>query len=308
MVVITIIGILIALLLPAVQAARESARKLQCANNVKQLALGCTSHLAQIGWFPTDGWGWSWTGEPDRGFGVHQPGGWGYNVLPYIEQQTLHDLGAGNTGAQMLASQLQMYMSIVAIYNCPSRRPLSLYPYVLGSDIQNCGGPISQTERMDYGINAGDQLLNDNYGPSGYANGDNFNWGGWVDRSTPGTGISYQRSRFTAAHVTDGLSNTYLVGEANRDPDYYYSGQAADDNHSPFTGFENDSTRDAGQPPAQDTSGVGTWHGFGSTHAGSFNMSFCDGSVRTISYGIDLQTHQRLANRADGQPIDPTKY
>ena len=95
LVVITIIGILIALLLPAVQAAREAARIAQCQNNIKQLALGCLDHESATKRFPTGGWGFAWTGDPDRGTDWRQPGGWIYNVLPYIEQQALHDLGSG---------------------------------------------------------------------------------------------------------------------------------------------------------------------------------------------------------------------
>ena len=92
LVVVTIIGILIALLLPAVQAAREAARQLQCRNNLKQLALGCLQHESTFKRLPTGGWMYMWTGDADRGTERHQPGGWIYNVLPYIEQQALHDL------------------------------------------------------------------------------------------------------------------------------------------------------------------------------------------------------------------------
>ncbi len=95
LVVITIIGILIALLLPAVQAAREAARQTQCRNNLKQLALGCLSHESAIKRFPSDGWGYGWTGDPDRSTDWRQPGGWIYNILPYIEQQPLHNMGTG---------------------------------------------------------------------------------------------------------------------------------------------------------------------------------------------------------------------
>ena len=95
LVVITIIGILIALLLPAVQAAREAARMTQCQNNIKQLAQGCMNHENSTGRYPTGGWGWHWTGDADMGNDAGQPGGWIYNLLPFIEQQALHDLGLG---------------------------------------------------------------------------------------------------------------------------------------------------------------------------------------------------------------------
>ena len=92
LVVVTIIGILAALLLPAVQVAREAARIGQCRNNLKQLALGCLQHESATGRFPTDGWGDGWTGDADLGTDRRQPGGWIFNVLPYVEQQAVHDL------------------------------------------------------------------------------------------------------------------------------------------------------------------------------------------------------------------------
>ena len=87
LVVIAIIGILVALLLPAVQAAREAARRAQCTNNLKQLALGMIQHESAHRYLPTAGWWGSWVGDPDRGFDSRQPGGWIYNILPFIEEQ-----------------------------------------------------------------------------------------------------------------------------------------------------------------------------------------------------------------------------
>ena len=93
LVVITIIAILIALLLPAVQAAREAARKLQFANQVKQVALAALNHEAAQGFLPSGGWGEYWIGDPDRGFDKRQPGGFFFNILPYMDGQNIHDLG-----------------------------------------------------------------------------------------------------------------------------------------------------------------------------------------------------------------------
>ena len=92
--VIAIIGILVALLLPAIQAAREAARRSQCTNNLKQLALGCIEHHDTFKTLPSGGWSWHWTGDPDMGFGREQPGSWLYHILPFIEEDDLHQLGS----------------------------------------------------------------------------------------------------------------------------------------------------------------------------------------------------------------------
>jgi prepilin-type N-terminal cleavage/methylation domain-containing protein/prepilin-type processing-associated H-X9-DG protein len=310
LVVITIIGILIGLLMPAVQSAREAARRVQCQNNVKQLALGCLNHAQLLTFLPTDGWGWSWLGEPDRGYDVHQPGGWSYNILPFIDQQALHDLGAGTTGTALQATRVQLFTTPLAVLNCPSRRQMGLYTYTYPvGEIVNCGA-LTVSTRMDYAINVGDPVGTQDIGPLSYTDGDNPNWSGWWNPLTTGlTGVSCQRSKITFAHITDGASNTYLVGEENHNPDQYFTGQAGDDNHGPFTGWENDSTRSSNvkYPPLQDTPGVEPDGSWGSAHGAGFNMSFCDGSVRLISYGIDPETHRRLGNRADGLPVDWSK-
>ncbi len=64
-------------------------------NNLYQLGRACLQHVDKQGYFPSSGWGYLWTGNPDMGFGAHQPGGWIYDILPYMELGTIHDIGAG---------------------------------------------------------------------------------------------------------------------------------------------------------------------------------------------------------------------
>ena len=91
---IAIIGILVGLLLPAVQAARESARRIQCANyKLRQLAISFHNHEGAHKHLPSGGWGWPWLGYPEYGYGEDQPGGWMYNILPFMEEGILHDRG-----------------------------------------------------------------------------------------------------------------------------------------------------------------------------------------------------------------------
>ena len=315
LVVITIIGILVSLLMPAVQSAREAARKSSCANNIKQMALACLSHEQAQGFLPTDGWGWAWAGEPDRGYGVGQPGGWSYNILSYLDQASLHDLGAGTTGSTLQNSRITLMTTPLALFICPSRRQVGLYPWTVGADMVNCPDLTKYgSDRIDYGINLGDTNIGgsaDNVGPSNYTDGSNPKWSGWLaSQGTFCTGVSYQRSMVTMAAVSDGASNTFLVGEEYHDPDGYSTGAVGDDNHGPFTGFENDSMRGTYAtwwPPTQDTPGVVRYGSFGSVHAGNFNMSMCDGSIHAISYSIDQETFRRLGNRCDNLPIDWSK-
>ena len=136
---ITIIGVLVALLLPAIQAAREAARRVQCVNNLKQIALAALSHERSQGYYPSGGWALNWVGDPLRGFGRNQPGGWIYSLLPYMEQESLwrlpDDGDVANITAQQKQNAAMMIQTPLAMMNCPSRRPSRAYPIHQGVGI-----------------------------------------------------------------------------------------------------------------------------------------------------------------------------
>ncbi|MFH1267491.1 MAG: DUF1559 domain-containing protein [Planctomycetota bacterium] len=318
LVVIAIIGILIALLLPAVQAAREAARRAQCSNHLKQIGLSFHNHENVYGHMPTGGWGWQWMGDPDSGVGRDQPGGWCYNVLPYIEQQTLREMGRGQTGAALQAALTVVHSTPVATFNCPSRRSAEPFPYIddFGSGYEGfnnlIGAPTPPTAaRGDYAANAGSTGASAPEGPPTLADGKNSD--AWLD-TTRRNGIVYQVSTVRIADITDGTTNTYMVGERNLCPDSYHSGLDPADDNNYYVGVDLDTVRaTCGSPtdtacityrPAKDRLGVITRHNFGSAHPGAFNMGMCDGSVRSISYTINTITHRDLGGRDDGNTID----
>jgi prepilin-type N-terminal cleavage/methylation domain-containing protein/prepilin-type processing-associated H-X9-DG protein len=93
LVVITILGVLVGLLVPAVNSVRESMRRTQCKSNPTQMVVATNAHLTQYGFFPSAGWGMMWLGNPDRGTGSFQPGSWIYQLLPFLGYDMIHDLG-----------------------------------------------------------------------------------------------------------------------------------------------------------------------------------------------------------------------
>ena len=175
LVVITIIGILIALLLPAVQSAREAARQAQCRNNLKQLSLAMLGFEQLNHHFPSGGWGWNWVGDPDRGTGVDQPGGWIYSVLPHLEQLSLYHLGSDGdkdhwTATQLAGSAVRMQTPL-GMLTCPMRRCAVCYPADGwgGSYSAYGANAVTQMPHNDYAACAGDQgtMAQDSAGPYG---------------------------------------------------------------------------------------------------------------------------------------------
>lgn len=317
LVVIAIIGILIALLLPAVQAAREAARMTQCKNNLKQMGLAFISHHDAHKHFPTGGWGWHWTGDPDRGYDKSQPGGWPYNILAFMEKEALREMGGGGDPnvlepAQMAAAAI-VGATPVPGFICPTRRkdvvPL---PFVHAAC---CGGKYFENSdkppaagRMDYAACAGDGTVVNDGGPA---------WGGegtyGYSPSKTCTGITFQRSQVKISDVLDGTTHTIMVAERFIQPKYYESGTKTDDDQHAFVGHDHDTLRwtNANYPPLRDTDNASTNNltfSFGSLHSAGFNAAFADGAVRTIRYEISTIVYQTLGNRKDGKPVPAGSY
>ena len=123
------------------------------------------------------------------------------------------------------------------------------------------------------------------------------------DIAAVANGISCAGSLTKMCDVTDGTSETYLIGEKSLDPDYYYTGYDAGDNEDAMMGDNADISRWTTNSsyfwPSQDAPGLSYYEAFGSAHAVGFQMAFCDGSVAMISYSIDHETHRRLGNRKE---------
>lgn len=296
LVVIAIIGSLTAMFLPAVQAARETARQAQCRNNLKQIGLAMHSHHDAHRRLPTGGWGYVWTGDPDRGTDRRQPGGWVYNILPYIEQGALRELGKGMALAEKKTTAGEVAQHPLAVLNCPSRRRAALYPYTGDFPVRNALA-VSSVAKSDYAANAGD-TSGGSQGPSTLEQGDRegYDWGN-VEQMT---GLLYTRSEVRFSDILDGTTNTYLVGEKRciaLEPD------RGDDQHM-YLGHGLDGARYTALDlrPMRDGPGADTRR-FGSAHASGCYFVFADGSVRLIGYQIDPETHRRLGNRKDGLTV-----
>jgi len=290
LVVIAIIAILIGLLLPAVQKVREAAARMKCSNNLKQIAIACHMTHDTSGGLPSGGWGWFWVGDATRGSGARQPGGWLFQILPNTEQNNLYSEAATQAGV------IQMVATPVAIFNCPSRRNGGPYPSS-GAAYYNYGGTVlTKMARTDYACNSGDQAGNELFGgPADLTTGDNPSYG-WPNTSGF-TGVIFQRQGLPLVHITNGTSNTFLVGEKYLNPDNYTTGSDGGDNESMYVGFDNDISRSTAYPPMQDRRGLGSTLAFGSVHTGGLNMAYCDGSVSFVSYSIDPAVFKRAGNR-----------
>ena len=297
LVVIAIIGILIALLLPAVQAAREAARRMQCVNHLKQMTLGVLLHEQTHRIFPDGGDGVAairTISGSDPALAPGQDWGWAYQILPYIELNHLWEM----------PNDIEVQKTPVTIYACPSRRSAS---DIIDSSSYGRG----LRAPMDYAGNAG--IDETGAWPQGYGGMGNGLDGPITirpDSTDPNRGPSVR-----LRDITDGTSNTLLIGEKCLNIQLLGSLQT-DDGSGWVNGWDWDTIRwgyfpphadwskpfsvvNGGMPPDQ----IPLHAAFGSSHPGGFNAAMCDGSVRTISFDIMLDTFKNLSSRNDGEVI-----
>lgn len=301
LVVIAIIGVLVALLLPAVQAAREAARRIQCQNHLKQIGLGFQNHHDTFQALPTGGsaTGGVWGGaDPNRAWVVagstiqpspavgtpatlnDQSFSWAYQVLPFIEQTSLY----------ADPDDLKLKSTAVKFYFCPTRHPPQVWNI-------NGGGTMGMRAQIDYAACRGTQ----NKGEDGA-----------VVQSRAGLPLV----RYNV--ITDGLSNTLMVGERWQSVGWYYKPEglewdwhrggwvtgyrAATDSQTSLLGNFN---------PLQDVlattsaTKISFIKSFGSAHPGGFNVVLCDGSVRSVNYNVALPVFINFADRDDGNAFSP---
>jgi prepilin-type N-terminal cleavage/methylation domain-containing protein len=317
LVVIAIIGVLIALLLPAVQAAREAARRKQCVNQLKQMGLASHELLDVYKTFPTTGIG-PWPNITLSGNSVKSPDeqdiGWGFQILPYMEQQAIHKIrspvpNAVNVSAPFVERLIGSQG--VWFYFCPSRRPPStqerrfLMDYASSVptdlDLSKTTPPVFNYAEYWCGINP-DTLQAQAYDPHGRNTIAPF-------KKCNALGIITRAPRYGEAtrpqQVVDGLTSTMMYGEKWIRSTAYDTGEWYDD-RGWTDGYDPDVVRSTALPPRPDdpVDDANDPFAMGGTHPSGFNACFGDGAVHFISWDVDPIIYNRWGNRQDERPAE----
>jgi len=284
LVVIAIIGVLVALLLPAVQSAREASRRTQCANHLKQLGLansGFEDVNKSIPYSRTD---------PAES--------WTVLILPFMEQQAQYELWdlKKNYYQQVDAARLPTPKILV----CPTRRKPPAQTKQLASGgipdiLQGSTPPFTPGGVSDYGCNSGTPA-----GTNDYYEGGTFSGVVYTHETAANGPYWYKGKPMRLSQVTDGLSNTLFLGEK------HVSVQELNGEGSTYNGDNGAPFKKAGvgAPLINIATKTGNLSRFGSWHPGAVQFVLGDGSVRAIRATIDLTTLDNLANKHDGQPVN----
>ena len=266
LIVVAIIGMLVALLLPAIGAAREASRNTQCKNNLRQIGLGFRTHESAHRYFPTGGWHWysppTYAGATPQS-GDKQQAGWGFQLLPFVEAESVWKSGAENAVG-----------TVHSMYFCPSRRAPQTVVAKDSYSPQINGGLIERA-LCDYAAS-----------------------------NREGTGIVRRFEPLPSRKVTDGQTKTILVGEKRMN--LALLGEPQDDDNEGYAGgWTADVMRNTDKSPMPDHRGMGDGEKrFGASHRGSWNAVFGDGAVHALNYDLDYTVLRNLGNVNDGTAID----
>jgi prepilin-type N-terminal cleavage/methylation domain-containing protein len=265
LVVIAIIGILVGLLLPAVQGAREAARRISCANNLKQIGVAVHNHHDTHSSFPTGGWDWNtppWYIDGRPAIGEAQRAGWAFQLLPFLEQSNTWLAGPEVAIGQPFSG-----------FFCPSRRGMQTITMPDRYEPTVTGGAL-QHALCDYAAS-----------------------------NRNGTGVIRRWRPHQFRDVLDGVSNTLLAGDKRLN--LAFLGQPQDDDNEGYTaGWNSDTLRQTDKVPLPDFVGQGDGDGrFGSSHAGVFQVVLADGATRSVAYAIDKVVFRNLGDVQDGQVV-----
>lgn len=227
-------------------------------------------------------------------------------TLPYLELESLHQLGAGLTGEAKRQAISQRIRTPVSIFHCPSRRRAIPYEHIKYRYPVKAEWPPVMG-RSDYAACGGDMANAGSGSPAqSLAQGDGWSedrWNQMAGTHNDATGVIYRRSAIQVAHIRDGTSNTYLLGERYISPLWYFSISGAGDDQGWDQGYDWDTMRWTDKAPRRDRDGYTGLREFGSAHPTGFHMAMCDGSVHRLSFSIDRAIHKRLGHRNSGQPI-----
>ncbi|MGO9923501.1 MAG: DUF1559 domain-containing protein [Isosphaeraceae bacterium] len=314
LVVIAIIAVLIALLLPAVQAAREAVRRIQCANNMKQLGIALVSYQDQLGSLPVSSL--AYWGDPNCiGCGYGALYTFRTMILQQLDQSPLYN--SINFGFQYSpGGAWQIGLSPLALVNTTAATTL-LSVLVCPSDQASQIGPSGdygsaptglQVPESNYMASAGTTIGPDSIFPPPVC-----------DVLLASEGTMYEFRAIRIAEITDGLSNTLLLGEIGRGPngidqskwfvDWAWRVQrlASAGINQPFTNIQASCNNlDANIDPS--AFGPQNYLGFGSYHASGANFLFCDGSVKLLKSSTNLRVLSALGTRAGGEVISATDF
>ncbi len=310
LVVIAIIAVLIALLLPAVQAARLAAWRIQCVNNLKQMGLALHNYQDQLGSYPVSSL--DHVGDPTCiGCGYGSLYTFRALILPFMDQAPLYSAinfsysystyGVGDTASIPVNSTVAG--TLVQAYVCPSDKMGNMW--VTGPGAGGTGVLIPDS---NYVANAGTTIIPGQTWT--------INAGPGVDGATEGAMYEFHAVKLN--EITDGLSNTLLVGEFGRGVTgvggaLWFVSTGTSVQRVSSSGINQPYTLPPlaqyvpamYQPPS---SGPESQWGFGSYHPGGANFAFCDGSVKFLKSTTDVRVLSALGTRAGGEVISASDY